>query len=1029
MSNTKYSDFQKTAFSPTAAIRLADKGIVTPLLASSAPAIGQGVGGGDALQTTKGLIDAALPLTIASAALDVGKFARNPTKSMDEATGNLTGYGNGLGNDVKAPGGNALSGLDNMSGTIAGTVRGLGQLGSASREASQSANSTQQTTDRLAGKGLGMGAIRNQTTNPQAGFASQALPGTGTNLPQSSGMGTGAYVGAQYGGAKTPAPTPTPPMPTTPTPQPSAAQLGSIDKITGTGMGSSALSPSMPKLPGGSGSMPGAMSLSSAGAKSPSIKVSAEFAPGIPDRSIYGEPLKNMPVGSLQDFVLQHHQTKRNPRVPHYDFRLGNPELGMHSWAVPKAELPGPGESRPVFQTQLHEHSYNDFQGNIGHGYGAGRVSQADKGKALITKVGPNTIHFSLAHSKVNTRYVLIHIKGRDGKTWMLMAKPEPGKIEGVGDKPIYKQIHADDQESAMQQAVQLQEKIDGAHGIVNVGEKGDVDIYSVRPSVSGKPIRHTERMGLHGVRVPTKFKGMSARGEMYYTDPEGRALPFKDVSGILNSGLQRSIETQRAGGLKPRIALFDTADNGPYMVRKDRLRNLMDAIGSTEVFHEPRTETTPEGKRQLFEDIREGRNPRTTEGVMALMADDTIRKIKVKADMTGYLAGTYPGKGKRQGTAGGLTFSNEPGGVATGRVGTGFSNEELADIVKNMKDYQGRPIRIEGMGQFESGKMRAPSFKGFETDKPATKQAALRELSEAIIKTLSKIKLRHVMNPANGYGDATSVLAGREFNMRGKIKQLRRGFGPQDHGRANDKIAMVKDAIIRYRGPGYSVHPSKRAAAPVGPELLRMLRQLHSKAVPEANRIMTEMHAANLAWDVANPLNVFLINPAQAAAEAARLAKKHTGLADTILRLMRPNLKDPHFGDLGPALYKEGQAPVRLSFTDQDGHVKAACTVEIADTPALRRRGLQHRRFLPNDHGMFFDKAGSYWMKDVHFPLDIVFTDQQGKILDKQAMLVNPRGDIIYTAAVPSAHAVELPAGWCNRHAIEVGDQIQVAS
>jgi len=1000
VSNTKYSDFQKTAFSPTAAIRLADKGIVTPLLASSAPAIGQGVWGGDALQTTKGLIDqggaatsavaatqnvagaalryapglvnaaasrvpaavsgvakglgtvaskAALPATIASAALDVGKFARNPTKSMDEATGNLTGYGNGLGNDVKALGGNALSGLDNMSGTIAGTVRGLGQLGSASREASQSANSTQQTTDRLAGKGLGMG--------------------------------------------------------------------------------SSALSPSMPKLPGGSGSMPGAMSLSSAGAKSPSIKVSAEFAPGIPDRSIYGEPLKNMPVGSLQDFVLQHHQTKRNPRVPHYDFRLGNPELGMHSWAVPKAELPGPGESRPVFQTQLHEHSYNDFQGNIGHGYGAGRVSQADKGKALITKVGPNTIHFSLAHSKVNTRYVLIHIKGRDGKTWMLMAKPEPGKIEGVGDKPIYKQIHADDQESAMQQAVQLQEKIDGAHGIVNVGEKGDVDIYSVRPSVSGKPIRHTERMGLHGVRVPTKFKGMSARGEMYYTDPEGRALPFKDVSGILNSGLQRSIETQRAGGLKPRIALFDTADNGPYMVRKDRLRNLMDAIGSTEVFHEPRTETTPEGKRQLFEDIREGRNPRTTEGVMALMADDTIRKIKVKADMTGYLAGTYPGKGKRQGTAGGLTFSNEPGGVATCRVGTGFSNEELADIVKNMKDYQGRPIRIEGMGQFESGKMRAPSFKGFETDKPATKQAALRELSEAIIKTLSKIKLRHVMNPANGYGDATSVLAGREFNMRGKIKQLRRGFGPQDHGRANDKIAMVKDAIIRYRGPGYSVHPSKRAAAPVGPELLRMLRQLHSKAVPEANRIMTEMHAANPVWDVANPLNVFLINPAQAAAEAARLAKKHTGLADTILRLMRPNLKDPHFGDLGPALYKEGQAPVRLSFTDQDGHVKAACTVEIADTPALRRRGLQHRRFLPNDHGMFFDKAGSYWMKDVHFPLDIVFTDQQGKILDKQAMLVNPRGDIIYTAAVPSAHAVELPAGWCNRHAIEVGDQIQVAS
>ena len=77
----------------------------------------------------------------------------------------------------------------------------------------------------------------------------------------------------------------------------------------------------------------------------------------------------------------------------------------------------------------------------------------------------------------------------------------------------------------------------------------------------------------------------------------------------------------------------------------------------------------------------------------------------------------------------------------------------------------------------------------------------------------------------------------------------------------------------------------------------------------------------------------------------------------------------------------------------------------------------------------MFFDKAGSYWMKDVHFPLDIVFTDPQGKILDKQAMMVNPRGDIIYTAACPAAHAVELPLGWCSRHGVEVGDQIQVAS
>ena len=38
------------------------------------------------------------------------------------------------------------------------------------------------------------------------------------------------------------------------------------------------------------------------------------------------------------------------------------------------------------------------------------------------------------------------------------------------------------------------------------------------------------------------------------------------------------------------------------------------------------------------------------------------------------------------------------------GRVGTGFTDQELQTVARKLKDYMGKPMRIEHMGQFESG-------------------------------------------------------------------------------------------------------------------------------------------------------------------------------------------------------------------------------------------------------------------------------------------------------------------------------------
>ncbi|ARU00586.1 DUF192 domain-containing protein [Yoonia vestfoldensis] len=107
----------------------------------------------------------------------------------------------------------------------------------------------------------------------------------------------------------------------------------------------------------------------------------------------------------------------------------------------------------------------------------------------------------------------------------------------------------------------------------------------------------------------------------------------------------------------------------------------------------------------------------------------------------------------------------------------------------------------------------------------------------------------------------------------------------------------------------------------------------------------------------------------------------------------------------------------------------QATFTVEIADTPATRARGLMYVETMPRMAGMLFiydrPQPVSFWMKNTLIPLDMIFASPAGEILRVHENAIP--GDL---TPIPGGDGVqmvlEINGGLSARLGIAAGDIMQ---
>lgn len=102
---------------------------------------------------------------------------------------------------------------------------------------------------------------------------------------------------------------------------------------------------------------------------------------------------------------------------------------------------------------------------------------------------------------------------------------------------------------------------------------------------------------------------------------------------------------------------------------------------------------------------------------------------------------------------------------------------------------------------------------------------------------------------------------------------------------------------------------------------------------------------------------------------------------------------------------------------------------IEFAKTDEARSAGLSKYAEIADDFGMVFvfERPGKhgFWMKDMHFPIDIVWIGQDMAIVHIERGVSPDSYPSIFRPSADAAYVLETKAGFSQKQNLKIGDRI----
>lgn len=107
------------------------------------------------------------------------------------------------------------------------------------------------------------------------------------------------------------------------------------------------------------------------------------------------------------------------------------------------------------------------------------------------------------------------------------------------------------------------------------------------------------------------------------------------------------------------------------------------------------------------------------------------------------------------------------------------------------------------------------------------------------------------------------------------------------------------------------------------------------------------------------------------------------------------------------------------------------AITAEVMRTPEELQRGLSGRETIGVNEGMWFDfgfeNQWGIWMKDMKFPIDIVWFDKNLEIIFIARDIAPETYPKVFTPERTASYVLELHAGAVEKFGLRVGDRAEI--